>query len=301
MSPPRDPLYPGASFADRYTLGSVLESSATRATWSAVDGAASDARVTIEILSRRASTDAQTIERFRRAVAIGGRLDGPHFVRTLAHGEHEGRLFVVAEPLDGESLEARLDRYRRMGAGECLRWLADVANAVADARAAGVSTDGLSTKSVIFSRTGQSEVLKLVDPTEAWSLEHDGDDHRSMWAMASMLYRAVTGVSPTAGPDAPLAPSAVAPGLARALDAFFRRALSIDVERRFRSLDDFVLSFEAAAIGNDAPSLRAPRVPSDAPDDLFDAVIADTRARPWSTIFATVLSVAIVVLAVAFR
>ncbi len=301
---PGERLYPGALIAGRYGLERLIANGGMSTVWAATDhGADAGPRpVAIKLMSAKCAGDAVLAERFRREALIGRSLTGPQFARTFADGVHDGLSYIVMERLEGEDLAARLKRFGRMSPGECLTWLAELARGLEEAHAAGVVHRDLSPRNLFFARDRGGETLKILDFGIAVSPVFRGrsnltepgkvvgsihylapeqlrggvvDARTDMWAMAVLLYRAVTGVRPFDGTgmqplaaiicDAPTPPSHLLPGLLPELDAFFRRALSKDPADRYPSLAAFVHAFLQAAIGTSAPSLAAPRVPSDSP------------------------------------
>ncbi|MHC4473504.1 MAG: serine/threonine-protein kinase [Planctomycetota bacterium] len=65
--------------------------------------------VAIKVLRESLALSNVAVERFRREYASTGKLDDPHIVRVLDHGEWNGRLFFVMEFVDGGSLEELLE------------------------------------------------------------------------------------------------------------------------------------------------------------------------------------------------
>ena len=133
-----------------------------------------------------------------------------------------------------------------------------------------------------------------------------------MWALAVILYRAVLGRRPFEGDglvplaailrEEPPPPTAVMSGLSPAVDAFFHRALCKDPDGRFPSLDDLVIAFDELAVRAAAPSLQAPRVPSDAPTRVHEiaAVVRPRRPR-WPLVAAALVPLVVGLVAVLTR
>ncbi len=331
-----EPLYPGATIAGRFTLRGLIASGGTSTVWAATDRDGFFSNVALKIMSAKSAGDPIALERIRREAEIGYTLEGPHFARTITHGVHHGLGFLAQELLYGETLADRLKRYGRMSPGECMPWLVQLASGLADAHKRGVIHRDLSPRNVFFARQGDREVLKILDFGIAVSpafanktaltepgkvigsihylapeqLQREPVDARTdMWALAVILYRSVLGRRPFEGDGlVPLAailredpppPSVVLPGVSPAVDAFFRRALCKDPDGRFPTLDELVIAFEALAVGMAAPSLQAPRIPSDAPTRIL--ALGDGRREPgrWQ-IYAAAAVFPIVLVVLAF-
>jgi WD40 repeat protein/serine/threonine protein kinase len=59
--------------------------------------------------------DSRFIERFRREASAASRLDHPSICTVFEAGEVDGTHFIAMKLVEGESLEARIDRWRREG------------------------------------------------------------------------------------------------------------------------------------------------------------------------------------------
>lgn len=78
------------------------------------------------------------IERFRREVLFGAKLQHPHIVPVLAAGITDGLPYYTMPFIEGESLRARLGRSKDLAVDEAARILRDVLNALSYAHEHGV-------------------------------------------------------------------------------------------------------------------------------------------------------------------
>ncbi|MDX2192561.1 MAG: serine/threonine-protein kinase [Gemmatimonadales bacterium] len=94
-------------------------------------------RVVVKVLTPELSAGVSR-ERFRREVQLAAGLQHPHIVPLIAAGEGAGLLWYVMPYIEGESLRSRLARDRRLAPAEAVRYLRDVADALAYAHAQGI-------------------------------------------------------------------------------------------------------------------------------------------------------------------
>ena len=77
-------------------------------------------------------------QRFVREAESVARLNHPHILPIFFVGEHEGLVYFGMPLVDGETLEARLRREGRLTEHEVARIGIEIAEALADAHAAGL-------------------------------------------------------------------------------------------------------------------------------------------------------------------
>ena len=120
----------------RYSLQRELGGGSMAAVYLAED-ARHGRQVAIKVLRPEyASTIAA--ERFLREIEIAALLQHPHIVPLLDSGEVGGNLFLIMPFIEGESLRVRLVREGRLAAGEVIRIICDVADALAYAHQKGI-------------------------------------------------------------------------------------------------------------------------------------------------------------------
>ncbi len=82
--------------------------------------------------------DARSLSRFEREVEVTARLQHPHILTIVSAGTREGLSWYVTPYIEGRSLRDRIDADQRPSRDEALRYVAEVAEAVAFAHARGV-------------------------------------------------------------------------------------------------------------------------------------------------------------------
>ena len=97
-------------------------------------------------------------ERFVQEARVTASLDHPNIVRLYDVGLVDGRPYLVAELLDGETLRARMGR-GALAVDEVLRIGADVARGLVAAHAAGSVHRDLKPENIFLTRAGATKIL----------------------------------------------------------------------------------------------------------------------------------------------
>lgn len=165
--------------------------------------------------------------RFEREARAIAQLRSPHVVQVLDHGLDNGVPYIVMELLEGEDLESRLRRVRKLSIAAGARMFTQSAKALRKAHDAGIVHRDLKPNNVFLARVDDEEVVKLLDFGVAkltWSGAQDPHsettgqglllgspcymspeqarglsdiDYRSdLWSLGVILFRSITGVRP---------------------------------------------------------------------------------------------------------
>jgi len=123
---------------------------------------ATDARlrrdVALKVLAPDGIGDTQRVKRFVQEARVTASLDHPNIVRLYDVGLVDGRPYLVAELLDGETLRARIER-GALAVEEVLRIGADVARGLVAAHAAGSVHRDLKPENIFLTRAGTTKIL----------------------------------------------------------------------------------------------------------------------------------------------
>jgi putative nucleotidyltransferase with HDIG domain len=189
--------------------------------------ARTERRVAIKVLRGELSSSERITQRFLKEARTINAVGHPNIVEVLGTGTFDARHYMVLELLEGETLEARLERQRRLDVKQALPIFLECTDALASAHDRNVVHRDLKPENIFLSRSldgGESTKLldfgiaKLLDPdpevksglTERGAIvgtpqymspeQCVGDDtldHRSdIYSLALVLYRMVTGELP---------------------------------------------------------------------------------------------------------
>jgi tetratricopeptide (TPR) repeat protein len=156
VDPTPDPR-PASSTPGGYRLLEQVATGGSSVVWSAETP---DGRiVAFKLLDASASGAPADRRRFFRGFDVASRLSHPGIARLIEAGDHEGRLFVVEEFVEGETLAERLRR-GSLPVDEALRILRKVGEILRYAHEAGVIHRDLSARNLMLTPSGR---VVLVD------------------------------------------------------------------------------------------------------------------------------------------
>jgi CheY-like chemotaxis protein len=243
-------------------------------------------RVVLKKMLWEGSAPAELHAQFEREAQAIARLQSPHVVQVFDYGiAADGAPFIVMELLDGETLDDRLERQKKLSLSQLAVVVGQIARGLGAAHAAGIAHRDLKPANVFLTRGDGGETAKLLDfGLASIGLRGGGEDvvapdvvlgtplymapeqierrevdHRSdLWALAVICYRALAGEFPfRPGPlgemflrirrDAAPALSRLAPELPAEIDAFFDRALAKEPGGRFQSAREIAAALSSLA------------------------------------------------------
>jgi tRNA A-37 threonylcarbamoyl transferase component Bud32/tetratricopeptide (TPR) repeat protein len=250
-----------------------------------------DARVAIKLLRPELAMSVGGA-RFLREIQLTARLQHPHILPVLDSGEAGGLPFYIMPFVEGESLAARLVREDRLSVPEAVRIVAEVADGLAHAHAAGVIHRDIKPANILLSHghaviadfgvakaLNTSTIDKLTDsglamgtvtymsPEQAGNEKIDG--RSDIYALGCVLYEALAGTPPFTGPTAQamMARHAVdpvpnirtlRPSVPQALAAVIERALAKVPQDRFDDANAFREAIvHAATMPVTSPTVQA--------------------------------------------
>lgn len=284
----------GQVIAGRYVLRRLLGAGGMGTVWVAEDTRLK-ADVALKFVLPQVN-HGEVVERFRREAQIVAQLRSPNVVQIIDVGIDEaGRDFLAMELLVGEDFGSLLDRRGRLPLDEAVAVVTQAARGLARAHAQGIvhrdvkpenlflCTDemGLTVKVLDFgiakggANTAQSNLTSMgsiigtPDYMAAEQVMNEGPCTAAtdLYALAAVLYRALTGVVPFVGKSVseqlvrittdPLRPaSSLEPSVSPSLDAWFETALAKSPASRPPSARVFVDSLMMACGRSPAPSDR---------------------------------------------
>ncbi|HEY2405785.1 MAG TPA: serine/threonine-protein kinase [Polyangiaceae bacterium] len=188
-------------------------------------------RVAIKVLLSYAATSADTVQRFEREAQAAGRIGNDHILEVLDLGTlPTGDRFMVMEYLDGEPLNGRIERLRRMTPQQIIPIITQALAGLSAAHAAGIIHRDLKPENlfVLKQKAGVPDYVKIIDfgiskfntlTSEGMKMTRTGsvmgtpyymspeqangsaeaDNRSDLYAMGVILYEAVTGAVPFDG------------------------------------------------------------------------------------------------------
>ncbi|MGE0708169.1 MAG: protein kinase [Planctomycetota bacterium] len=232
--------------------------------------------------------DEARLRRFRREVHALGRLDHPHLVRVVDAGEDAGQPYMVMALVEGETLEARLER-GPLPVAQAVELGLQVADGLAAAHAQGVLHRDLKPSNLVlaargavvvdFGLTRDEEVAESLTLSRSgvilgtpgyWSPEQAGGQPAGaasdIYSLGATLYAALTGQPPAGGASfleaviatrelRPTAPRALRPEVPAALEQVVLRCLEKEPVARFPSMG----ALREALLALQGDSRRRPR------------------------------------------
>jgi hypothetical protein len=267
-----DPLFKaGDRVAENIELVSLLGVGGMGDVWLA-NHLGLDTKVAVKFMSAALAQDGALTERFAREAKLASRIRSPHVVQIFDFATtSEGTPYIVMELIDGETLEARIRRESRLGIEDTSRIVVQLCRALSKAHEIGIIHRDMKPENVLlgeeegelFVRILDFGIAKHVDApngvTEAGTtmgtpsymspeqLFHPTEvDHRSdLWSLGVMTYLCLTGSLPFGGDSfgavcvainegTHARASKLNPGIPKALDDWFSKALASSAEKRFR-------------------------------------------------------------------
>ena len=224
-----------------------------------------DRAVALKVMMADLEGDSETRERFYREAKIAGRLQHRNLISVYDMGEDEGRLFMVMELLQGDTLNDYLKKNSSPGLETCLDLMGQMCEGLAVAHAHGIFHRDLKPGNLFIQDDGSLKILdfgvaRLADsnmtasgfivgtpdfmsPEQARGKEID---HRSdIFSTGAVFYYILSGRKPFAAADLPAVlhkvecedpVPLVEPGVPNGLWRVVSKALAKDLTRRYQDL-----------------------------------------------------------------
>lgn len=227
--------------------------------------------VAVRLLPADFTTDQAALIGNARAVQV---LSHPNAITVFDSGTHDGRVYVVFEFLKGRSLRSEMTG-GPVNVRRAVDMTIQIADAVADAHAAGFFHGGLSPETVVITAKGNAKIpafdlavhsglryeggqARLDDYASPEEARGKAPDERSdVYSAGAILYEMLTMRRPMhRGASAPSASNA---GVPKALDAVVLRAVSPNPDSRYQSVAIFAADLRsvASAAEDDVPHTPA--------------------------------------------
>jgi serine/threonine protein kinase len=264
-----------------------------------------DRVVALKVLPAHLAEDYEYQQRFRREARIAATLNDPHMVPIHNYGEIDGRLYVDMRLIEGRDLAQYIAEHGgRLSPDRAVTVVEQAAAALETAHAAGLIHRDIKPWNILvgsardfvylidfgLARTAADTALTAAGHTMgtvaymAPERFRGTTDHRAdVYGLACVFHECLTGARPFPGDSfeeqlnghlntPPPRPSAMAPGVAPALDAVVARGLAKDPAQRYQSAVDLATAARGALAR--AAAWHPPPPGTPAPQRLLG------RARP---------------------
>jgi len=215
--------------------------------------------VAVRVLPADFTADQAALIDNARAVQV---LSHPNAITVFDSGTYDGRVYVVFEFVKGRSLRSEMAG-RPVNVRRAVDMTIQIADAVADAHAAGFCHGGLSPETVVITAKGNAKIpafdlavhgglryeggqARLDDYASPEEARGEAPDERSdVYSAGAILYEMLTMRRPMhRGASAPSASNASVP---KELDAVVLRAVSPNPDSRYQSVATFAADLRSVA------------------------------------------------------
>ncbi len=146
-------LAPGTVLDGRYRIGALLGIGGMGVVYRATD-LSLGIEVALKLLRPELAERETVIERFRQELLLARQVSSPHVVRIHDLVRADGRWAISMDHVDGEALDRRLDRERRLPVEDALSIARQIAAGLAAAHARGVIHRDLKPANILLDRDG---------------------------------------------------------------------------------------------------------------------------------------------------
>src|SRR6266446_7038720 len=256
-------LAPGSQLQNgRYIIKKILGQGGMGSLALAIDTRLADKLVVIKELISEQADSTEDVRNFKHEVQTLAHLDHPLIPGVTDHFQEGSRYFMVQEYVEGENLEARMERIKRpMEEQDALRYAAEVldildyleqqtppivhrdikpANIIIGAKdqRAHLVDFGIARPYAPSTNARRKQTTALGTPGYAPPEQYQGnaEPRSDLYALAATLYYLLTDRDPTEYPPFQFPPArTVNPLLSADIEAVLTRALMLDINQRYQT------------------------------------------------------------------
>ena len=293
--------------------------------------------VALKILPPESALDLESVTRFKQEARAAAKLDHDNVARVYFCGEDQGLHFIAFEFVEGITLRQTIDWRGPVGAGDCVRFMIQVAAGLAHAAERGVVHRDIKPSNILITPDGRAKIVDMglarhlesqsvnggvtqsgvtlgtfdyISPEQALD-PREADVRSDIYSLGCTFYHALTGRPPVPEGTAakklyahqhidPLDPRELNAAIPDELAAVLARMMAKDPKKRYQTPAELIAHLKAIA-----ERLRI-SLDTVATDAMVLAVMADDRVLPrvprlrlsWVAATAAVVA-AIVAVAVA--
>lgn len=241
--------------------------------------------VALKFLPERVNLDVAVRERFKREAQAAGSLNHPNIITIHELGEHEGRMYIAMEYVQGDSLRRRIEKHP-LSLQDAIDVTIQLAEGLSKAHANEITHRDIKPENVVVDRDGRCRLLdfglaqishatRLTKEATTVGTVHymspeqsqggDVDRRTDIWSLGVLLYEMIAGDVPFTGdhetaivyaittkPQTPL--TAVRTGVPPELERIVDKMLGKKPEQRYQTVDDLLVDLRAIRGAVGAPS-----------------------------------------------
>ena len=117
--------------------------------------------VALKILPPEAARDPESVNRFKQEARAAAALDHENIARVYYCGEDQGLHFIAFEFVEGITLRQMIDRRGTVPAGECVRYMIQVAAGLAHAAERQVVHRDIKPSNIIITPDGRAKIVDM--------------------------------------------------------------------------------------------------------------------------------------------
>jgi tetratricopeptide (TPR) repeat protein len=152
------------SYVGHYRIVDTIASGGMGVVYRAVDLSQGSRPFAVKVIREELSSDPAVRQRFVNEAAIVDQLHHPNIIRIFERGEHDGKLFIAMELLNGPSLADVIRRGEVVSVPDCVDIMSQLADALAKIHSKGIVHRDLKPENVVLVEAdGRRNVVKLLD------------------------------------------------------------------------------------------------------------------------------------------
>jgi len=212
-------------------------------------------------------------------------LSHPNIALLYEAGDENGRAFLACEFVPGDALD-RVIAGHALNARRAIDLTVQIADALADAHAAGMAHGNLTADAVVVTPKGSAKILDFGLARWTRADGRAGDEAADIRALGALFYEMLTGKAPLASANAP--PTSLNKSLPSEVDEIAAKALSTDADRAYQAVVTLAAELRSVAA---ALEVRAEAADTTRPVPLRGA--ARRSKAPWIAVAFVVAAAAI--------